>query len=95
MILDLVGFISTHFQPKPSHGDPFQADFSKICNPDFWVNLEMSNENPIFDFLVDTLRGVDPSKKMSDVGTSLFHPFSRRELRYVSENGGLCFWKWS
>ena len=26
MILDLVGFISTHFQPKPSHGDPFQAN---------------------------------------------------------------------
>ena len=35
MILDLVGFISTHFQPKPSHGDPFQASFSKISNPDF------------------------------------------------------------
>ena len=28
MILDLVGFISTHFQPKPSYGDPFQANFS-------------------------------------------------------------------
>ena len=29
MILDLVGFISTHFQPKPSHDDPFQAKVSK------------------------------------------------------------------
>ena len=29
MILDLVGFISTHFQPKRSHGDPFQAKFPK------------------------------------------------------------------
>ena len=29
MFLDLVGFISTHFQPKPSHGDPFQAKFYK------------------------------------------------------------------
>ena len=27
MILDLVGFIFTHFQPKPSHGGPFQAKF--------------------------------------------------------------------
>ena len=35
MILDLVGFISTHFQPKPSHGDPFQANFSEISNSDF------------------------------------------------------------
>ncbi len=29
MIMDLVGFISTEFQPKPSHGDPFQANSSK------------------------------------------------------------------
>ena len=29
MILDLVGFISTHFQPKPSHVDPFHTNFSK------------------------------------------------------------------
>ena len=29
MILDLVGFISTHFQPKPSHGDPFQTNVPK------------------------------------------------------------------
>ena len=29
MILDLVGFISTNFQPKPSHSDPFQTKFSK------------------------------------------------------------------
>ena len=33
MILDLVGFISTHFQPKPSHGDPFQAKFWPNCQP--------------------------------------------------------------
>ena len=26
MILELVDFMSTHFQPKPSHGDPFQAN---------------------------------------------------------------------
>ena len=32
MILDLVGFISTHFQPKPSHGDPFQANFFQIID---------------------------------------------------------------
>ena len=35
MILDLVGFISTHFQPKPSHGNPFQVHFSKIPTPKF------------------------------------------------------------
>ena len=29
MILDLVGFISIHFQPKPSHGDPFHTNFSE------------------------------------------------------------------
>ena len=34
MILDLVGFISTHFQPKPSHGNPFQTKLFKILNPD-------------------------------------------------------------
>ena len=39
-------------------------------------------------FLVGTLRGVDPSKKMRDVRTIHFHPFSRRELRYASENEG-------
>ena len=33
MILDLVGFISTHFQAKPSHGDPFQAKFWPNCQP--------------------------------------------------------------
>ena len=33
MILGLVGFISTHFQPKPSHGDPFQAKFWPNCQP--------------------------------------------------------------
>ena len=33
MILDLVGFISTHVQPKPSHGDPFQAKFWPNCQP--------------------------------------------------------------
>ena len=49
----------------------------------------MSNGNLIFDFLVGTLRGVDPSKKMRDVRTIHFHPFSRRELRHVSENGVL------
>ena len=38
-------------------------------------------------------RGVDPSKKMRDVRTFLFHPFSRRELRYVSENKGFRFVK--
>ena len=75
MILDLVGFISTHFQPKPSHGDPFQANFSEISNSDFWINLEMSHGNPFFDFFVDTLRGVDPSKKMRLVRTIHFHPF--------------------
>ena len=32
--------------------------------------------------------GVDPSKKMRDVRTIHFHPFSRRELRYASENEG-------
>ena len=31
MILDLVGFISTHFQPKPSHGVPFQTNFWQNC----------------------------------------------------------------
>ena len=86
MFLDLVGFISTHFQPKPTHGDPFQPNFSKTSNPDFCVNLEMSNGNPFFDFLVDTLRGVGPSKKMRLVRTIHFHPFSRRELRHASEN---------
>ena len=48
----------------------------------------MSNGNSCFDFLVGTLRGVDPSKKMRDVRTIHFHPFSRRELRYASENEG-------
>ena len=33
MTLDLVGFISTEFQPDPSHGDPFQAKFSKMVSP--------------------------------------------------------------
>ena len=32
--------------------------------------------------------GLDPSKKMRDVRTIHLHPFSRRELRHVSENGG-------
>ena len=85
MILDLVGFISTHFQPKPSHGDPFQIHFSKTPTPNF---PKMCTGNPLFDFLVGTLRGVDPSKKMRDVRTIHFHPFSRRELRHVSENEG-------
>ncbi len=35
MLLDLLGCISTHFHHKPSHGDPFQANFSKISTPDF------------------------------------------------------------
>ena len=85
MILDLVGFISTHFQPNPSHGDPFQAKKSKTSTP---MILKMSTGYSFFDFLVGTLRGVDPSKKMRDVRTIHFHPFSRRELRYASENEG-------
>ena len=48
----------------------------------------MSYGNPFFDFFVDTLRGVDPSKKMRLVRTIHFHQFSRRELRHASEN---CF----
>ena len=28
------GFVSPEFQPDPSHGDPFQAKFFKILNPD-------------------------------------------------------------
>ena len=39
MILDLVGFISTHFQPKPSHDDPFQIHLSKIPTPIFLKNV--------------------------------------------------------
>ena len=83
MILDLVGFISTHFQPKPSHDDPFQIHVSKIPTPIFW---KMFTETLFFDFLVGTLRGVDPSKKMRLVRAIHFHPFSRRELRHASEN---------
>ena len=45
MILDLVGFISTHFQPKPSHDDPFHIHFSKIPNPNF---PEMSTKTAFF-----------------------------------------------
>ena len=86
MFLDLLGFISTHFQPKPNHGDPFQAIFPKYSTLISEKNLEMTHGNPFFDFLVDTLRGVDPSKKMRDVRTTFFHPFSRRELRHASEN---------
>ena len=33
MTLDLAGFISTHFQPTPSHGDPFQSKFWPSCQP--------------------------------------------------------------
>ena len=83
MILDLVGFISTHFQPKPSHGDPFQTHFPKTPTPNF---PKMSTKADFFDFLVGTLRGVDPSKKMRVVRTIHFHPFSRQELRHASEN---------
>ena len=125
MILDLVRFISTHFQPKPSHGNPFQIHFSKIPTPIFWkknvyqnlifcfflfsffppffgrgggawptrTHLEISNGHSFFDFLVDTLRGVDPSKKTRDVRTIHFHPFSRRDLCHVSENKGFRFVK--
>ena len=28
------GFVSPEFQPDPSRGDPFQAKFFKILNPD-------------------------------------------------------------
>ena len=83
MILDLVGFISTHFQPKPSHDDPFQINLSKIPTPIFLKNV---NPNLFVCFFVGTLRGVDPSKKMRDARTIHFHPFSRRELRHASEN---------
>ena len=83
MILDLVGFISTHFQPKPSHDDPFQIHLSKIPTPIF---EQVFTETLFFDFLVGTLRGVDPFKKMRLVRTIHFHPFSRRELRHASEN---------
>ena len=83
MILDLVGFISTHFQPKPSHDDPFQIHLSKIPTPNFPKSF---TKTLFFDFLVGTLRGVDPSKKMRLVRTIHFHPFSRRELRHASEN---------
>ena len=83
MILDLVGFISTHFQPKRSHGDPFQTIFQNIS---FHFSLEVSNSNLFFDFLAGILSGLDPSKKMRDVRTIHFHPFSRRELRHASEN---------
>ena len=49
---------------------------------------EILTENLIFHFLVGTLSGLDPSKKMSVVRTIHFHPFSRRELLYASENEG-------
>ena len=87
MILDLVGFISTHFQPKPSHDDPFQIHFFQNTHPYF---LKMSTKTLFFDFLVGTLRGVDPSKKMRLVRTIHFPPFSRRELRHASENWLFC-----
>ena len=57
----------------------------------FWptsTHLEQSNGNSFFDFLVGTLRGVDPSKKMRIVRTIHFHPFSHRELRHAPET---CF----
>ena len=69
------------------------TDFFEI----FWptsTHLEMSNGNSCFDFLVAFLRGLDPSKKMRDVRTIHFHPFSRRELRHVSENDVFRVWKW-
>ena len=84
MILGLVGFISTHFQAKPSHDDPFQIHLSEIPTPNF---PKTSTKTQFFDFLVGTLRGVDPSKKMRVIRTIHFHPLSRRELRYASENG--------
>ena len=69
--------------------------------PDMFENVIFSNfsdqlvptqkyptETNFFDFPVASLRGVDPSKKKQDVRTIHFHPFSRRELRHVSENEG-------
>ena len=85
MILDLVGFISTHFQPKRSHGDPFQTIFPKNTFH-FW--LEMSNSNLFFDFLACILSGLDPSKKMREVRAIILAAVSRRELRHVPENEG-------
>ena len=41
MFPDLLGFISTHVQPKPSHGDPFQAKFCKISNSDLKRILDL------------------------------------------------------
>ena len=48
-----------------------------------------------FDFVVGALRGLAPFKKISDVRAIHFHPFSRRELRYASENKGFRFGKMS
>ena len=38
------------------------------------------------------MKGLDPSKKMRDVRTIHFHPFSRRELRRASENFVFRWW---
>ena len=83
MLLDLVGFISTHFQPKPSHGDPFQTKFWPNCQP-YIVNKDLM-------FLISD--GFNKSKKMRNVHTIIFHQVSRRDLCYVSENEGFRFVK--
>ena len=85
-----------HFIAK--HAIPGLPDVGKIP-PDIVENLKKKNRfsdqlvhtqkcltETHFLILVGTLRGVDPSKKMRDVRTIHFHPFSRRELRHASEH---------
>ena len=65
MILDLVGFISTHFQHKPSHGDPFQAKFSKSAT------VPPALHGVLFEirlFLAGTSSGTSADVRESDRG---------------------------
>ena len=96
MILDLVRFISTHFQPKPSHGDQFQAKFWSNCQPYKDQIFGISDDLDLIFWISDDFdkpKIIDKPKKMRNVRTIIFHPFSYRDLCHVSENEGFRFVK--
>ena len=79
MILDLVGFISTHFQPKPSHDDPFQIHLSKIPTPNF---LKAFTKTLFVDFLVEKKAPAGMSRGHTLVLKS--HIFGKFGLKWVA-----------
>ena len=88
MILDLVGFISTHFAAQTEPRRPISGKILTKLPTVYFNKDQIFGISDDLDLIFWISDDFDQPKKMRNVRTIIFHPFSRRDLFHVSENEG-------